>query len=786
MTIPPAGSSNSPEPAPPSSVEASQEARALRRVQWRKWLVRSAWAVAAGIVVGVIALVFVVRHHARDLPSVAQLKAGYNPPQVTRVLARDGSLLKSLFTERRTLIEFEQVPDSAKLAFLAAEDAHFYEHEGLNYWGILRAMLRNVRAGRAAQGGSTITQQVVKNVLLDSSRTLRRKIRETILARELEQHLTKDEILWLYLNHIYLGHGRYGIEEAARYYFGKKALDLRLDEAAILAGIVAAPERFSPRKDPTRALARRHYVLDQMLQKGFITRELFEAMKDLPLRLAPLSEGQSELCPEIVAVAEATLERVAGERSSAGGYSVTTTIDPRLQAAGRQAVRDGLEAYARRHHLQPPFIEEKRSLWGKPFQGEPRINGIYVGVVEAVDDAQGSIDVRIGDQVGTLQVAHEERYNPRHLLPSQFTRKGAILRVALLEAAAANHKPTLRLELGPQAALVALDVRTRQVLAQVGGYEAIPGGLDRATQARRQPGSTFKAITYSYALHSRRLTPASVLQFEQPSEKGGVERISVRRALAVSHNRAAVEVFKLSGPREVVRWGHSLGIESRMEPDESLALGSYELTPLELVNAYATFAVGGELESPVWIKSVTGREGTLALPPAAAPRRVMSVDEAYLTTSLLRSVIEMGTGRAAQSLARPLAGKTGTTNRAKDAWFVGYSTEIVVGVWVGYDDAIALGVGESGSRTALPIWVDFMKQAHEQRPATEFPRPASVLVVPIDPETGLLPYPGQPGTVEEEFLDGTVPSGVAVPDAGAPKPARAPTRRRDAGREGPY
>jgi penicillin-binding protein 1A len=575
------------------------------------------------------------------------------------------------------------------------------------------------------------------------------------------------------LNHIYLGHGRYGIEEAARYYFGKKARDLRLDEAATLAGLVAAPERFSPRRDKAASLRRRSYVLDQMLAKGFVTRELFDQLKDAPLLLAPAIETQAELCPEIVSIAEDTLQTAVGERAREGGYTVTTTIDPDLQAAARKAVRDNLDAYARRQRLQPPFLEQTRDLWGKPFQGEPRVNGIYVGVVTSVDDRLGTIEVRVGTQLGTIELNHDTRYNPKHLLPSQFTREGAALRVQLMEAPSEGNKPALQLELGPQSALVAFDVRTREVLALVGGYDGIPGGLDRATRARRQPGSTFKAVTYSYALHSRRFTPATMLQVppdkkQKDPKHAKPQRLSVRQALAESNNQAAVQLFKQSGPANVVQWGHSLGIESRMEPDESAALGSYEVTPFELGNAYATFASGGDRSPAVLIQSVAGASGPMPLPTPKPREQVMPADEAYLITSLLRSVVEAGTGRAAQVLARPVAGKTGTTNRAKDAWFVGYSTEIVTAVWVGYDDALPLGYGEAGSKTALPAWIDFMKRAHDKRPATEFPRPASVVTVAVDPHSGLLPYPGQTDSIVEEFLDGTVPTETAVPDAGAP------------------
>ncbi len=483
------------------------------------WLKRLGWASLVLAVVGVLTVVGVIRYYESDLPSVEELRKGYEPPQVTRILARDGTLLASVFTERRTVIPLSDVPAHAKLAFLAAEDASFYEHQGLDYLGMLRALVANLRAGHTVQGGSTITQQVVKNLLLDSSRTYKRKIRETILARRLEQHLTKDEIFGLYLNHIYLGHGRYGIEEAARYYYGKKAKELSLPEAALLAGIVASPERLSPRNDAKKALARRSYVLGQMLDKGFVTEGLYREALVAPLRLAPAAEGESELAPEVVTLVKRTLEATAGEHAKKGGFVVTTSIDPALQVAARKAIRDDLDRYMKRQKLAPPFTLEKRRLWGKVFKGTPKAYQVVVGRVKAVDDKAGSIDVMVGDTLGRVMLAREERFNPRHLPPSEFVSEGAALRVSLLEAPNGETPVPLRLELGPEAALVSIDPRTRQVLALVGSYEAVVGGLDRATRARRQPGSSFKPFLYGYALHSRRVTPATLL--ELPASKDG-------------------------------------------------------------------------------------------------------------------------------------------------------------------------------------------------------------------------------------------------------------------------
>ena len=769
------------EPADPSGPSSRRE-RVLRILKW------SGLAVLVALVAALLAIVLVVRHYQAGLPSVAELKR-YHPPEVTRVLARDGTVLASIFVERRTVVPFSEIPQHVKLAFLAAEDASFYEHRGLNYLGMLRAVAVNLRAGHTKQGASTITQQVIKNVVLTSDRHYERKIKETILARELERTLGKDEILELYLNQIYLGHGRYGIEEASRYYFGKKVRDIDLAEAATLAGLVASPERFSPRRDEARSLERRHYVLAQMLEKGFVTRELYQQAYDAPLRLAPVSDGESDLAPEAVSYALSQLAALAGkDKADATGHEaapaahlVTTTIDPMLQAAARKAVRDALDAYAHRQKLEAPFTAETRRLWGKPATVPPKPNKAAVGHVLAVHDDAGAVDIDVGGAHCRALILREERFNPKHLPPSEFTKVGALLRVVFdTEPAPSADAPPVpcHLALGPEAALVAIDVRTREVRALIGGYEAVAGGLDRATQARRQPGSAFKPFLYSFALSSRRFTPASVLTLPNVAHPGhpalltdaGVpapnRTLTLRSAIAQSDNDAAQFLLKEVGAPNVVTWAHALGIESELQPTLSLALGAYEVTPLELVNAIATFAAGGELEPPKLLLSVQGVD--LDAVRARVPKhRVLSPEEAYLTTSLLESVVERGTGQRARTLKRPVAGKTGTTNGAKDAWFVGFSTELVAGVWVGYDEPLPLGWGEAGAATALPAWVSFMKAAHEGHPVTDFPRPGGIVTLHVDPATGLLAYPGQTDGVDEEFLAGTEPATVASPDAGA-------------------
>jgi len=733
----------------------------LARRRWLAWL-------SALLLLGVGAVVaggLVVEHFAQGLPDVEKLRQGYNPPQVSRIYAADGTLLFSEFVQRRTVVPFDEVSDVTKLAFLAAEDAHFYEHHGVRLASVARALWANLRAGKKVQGGSTITQQVAEDVLLGHSRALSQKVQEWILAYRLERELGKDEILGLYLNNIFLGHGRYGVEEAARYYFGKRAAALDAAEAALLAGIIASPERYSPRRAPELALARRSYVLRQMRAKGFITPEYFTQLIDAPLHLAPLVETQNALAPEAVQVARHALERVRAGRRAGGGYEVETTVDPRLQVAARQAVRNTLSAYADRHHLWPPFTASKVESWGKPWAGPVRAQGIYVGRVQAVDDAAGVLRVQLGDVLGEIGLGSERRYNPRGLPPSEFAVPGALLRVRVLGEPDGARPLRLRLELGPQAALAAIDVRTRQVLALVGNEEAVVGGFDRSTQAHRQPGSSFKPIVYSAALHARQVSPATVLELDRagPGARDGPPYlISVRSALAHSNNDAAVQLLRATGPSHVVDWARQIGIRSPLGADDSLALGAYEVTPLELANCYATFASGGLFQEPQLVRAIQERsDPTLALPPAPAPRRVMAPEEAYLLTTLLEAVVETGTAEQAQRLRRPIAAKTGTTNRARDAWFAGYSTELSVAVWVGFDDALPLGPEESGARAAGPAFVEFMQVAHEGRPATEFHRPDGISTVRVDPATGLLPWPGQTDALLEEFLDGTEPERAA-------------------------
>ena len=781
--------------------------------KWTKRLTVAGFLLATA---GLIAGWLVIREWEKDLPSVSELEHGYHPSQVTRVLARDGTLLAEIFTQRRTVVGIDEMAPQVKLAVLAAEDANFYNHEGINYLGIARAAVVNLRAGRTRQGGSTITQQVVKNILLDNNeRTYKRKMREALLARRLEQELCpecgtdeagkrkrKDKILELYLNHIYFGNGRYGIEEAAKYNFGKSAKDITVAEAAMLAGVPAGPEIYAPKHDLKRALGRRAFVLEQMHAKGFLNDAQYDAAKDEPVHLAPNVETESDLAPEAVSIARKMLLELEPGRAPGGGFTITTSIDPKLQVAARKAVRDDLDAYDKRHALNGPFkgtaVAAAPAKGKKPappsreapaFEGTPTFEShkVFTGTVWGTDDVAGTVDVRVGTVIGTLKLADYKRYNPENLSPSRFAEAGARLRVSLLapvpnvgaDVKTATSKVPLRLEQGPEGAMVMLDVRTRQVLALVGSYEGMAGGLDRATQSKRQPGSTFKPVVYSYALHARTFTPSTLVDpkptifpgnYKPSNFEGwtGTDQLRLREALANSVNVAAVHVIQDVGPANVVEWAHALGIQSKLEPDLSLALGSYEVHPMELAGAYATFAAGGVYDEPRIVTRIVGPDGVdVPLKELPPQRRVMEASEAYLITNMLGSVVDHGTAQKAKVLGAGVAGKTGTSNEAKDTWFAGFTTDVAAVVWIGYDDAKPLGSGETGAQTALPAWVQVMKTAREGKQKVEFPPPPGLVTVKIDTRTGKLAAPDQEGTMDEIYLLGSEPTEVAEPDAGA-------------------
>ncbi|MCA9604542.1 MAG: PBP1A family penicillin-binding protein [Myxococcales bacterium] len=721
-------------------------------------------------------------YYGRDLPDVNQLHE-YHPPQVTRVVDREGEVLGESWQERRTVVPLDRVPRVLVLSVLAAEDADFYRHQGLDYPGLVRAVARGIVSGGNFRGTSTITQQVIKNLLLTSERSAERKIRELLLARQLEQEMTKDQILELYLNHVNFGHGRYGVQEAAQFYFGRDVEDLTLAEASLMAGIPQSPTHLSPRTHPEAARRRQLFVLRQLEEKRAeywpdLSVEDIQAARDAEVEIVPMPE-RDHAAPEVLAYARRQLRALVGEEAAdRGGYTIHTTLDHDLQVAARASLQHGLTALDGRQHLRVPLSAPRRRR-PLPAVDELRVGGTYDGEVRSGDDETQTLLVDVGGHEVAARVEDLARYNPDELPASRIAEEGARVRVSIQQLGSEEDPRALgRLELGPQGAVVLIDVRSRDVLALVGGFDAEPG-FDRATQAVRQPGSTFKPFVYGTGLVSRRYTPATIVidapgvyddwrpsNYETWSFQG---ELRLREALAQSINQVAVRVIEDVTPEEVVGFARRLGIETPLEPTLALALGASEVRPIELVNAYATFPAGGRWEPWRLITRIEGPDGEVALPDREEPRDAMTPAEAYVLTSMMTSVVRTGTARRARQLRRPLAGKTGTSNEARDCWFVGFSAERVAGVWVGYDDRRPLGRRESGAASALPIWMELMETAHHGRAPTEFAVPSGVETVRIDPATGLLAYDGQENAIDEVFLEGTAPTEQAPsPDTVSP------------------
>ncbi|MEM6955165.1 MAG: PBP1A family penicillin-binding protein [Myxococcota bacterium] len=755
----------------PSALRPRRPVGPLRghRPAKRRWLRRLFKLVVLLVVLAFTSAAGVLWYYGRDLPDVASLR-DYAPPQTTRILDRDGEAIGEVFSERRTVIPMEQVPRHFVLSVLAAEDADFYRHEGLDYPGMARALLYDLIQGRAAQGASTITQQVVKLLLLTPERTFTRKIRELILARRLEQELTKDEILHLYINHINFGHARYGVQEAAQFYFGKDASDLTLAESSLIAGIPQAPARLSPRTHLDAAQRRQNYVLGQLEAKredywpDLTLEEIEQARETEPALQRRSALGES--APEIKRVVREMLRELVGaEAYRRGGYTVETTLDASIQRAARQALQVGLRSLDQRQRYRGPLRRGESARTIETL----RVGGRYTGVVRGVDEGTGWIRFDVGGHDVLVEVGEGDRYSG-DLNLARFAPVGTSARLVIRRIE--ETRTEAELDLGPQGAVVVIDPRTRNVLAIAGGYRASPG-FDRATQASRQPGSTFKPLVYAVGIRSEAFTPATIMldapavydqwmpqNYEFWNHEGPV---TLRRALARSINSVAVRAIEEVGPEEVVRFAQQLGIESELDAQLPLAFGASAVTPIEMVNAYATFAAGGRWAPPRFVTRIVGPDGEeVPLPTAEAPRDVMSPAEAYVVTSMMESVFEEGTARRAR-LGRPAAGKTGTSNGARDAWFVGYTANFAAGVWVGFDDNRPLGRREGGSRSALPIWVEVIQAAEGNTAVTDFARPSGVVTRLIDPATGLLAYEGLAGARDEVFVAGTEPTETVRP-----------------------
>lgn len=667
----------------------------------------------------------------------------------TRIHASGGELIGRFGEENRTVVPLSEIPRSLMFAAVCAEDASFFHHPGLDVFGIIRALWIDSVQGRFVQGASTITQQFAKTRYLSAEKTITRKLKELVLTRKLEQKLSKEDILSMYLNEIYFGHGRYGVEEAARYYLGKPVRQVDLAEAAMLAGVVNSPERLSPFRDAKACLARRAYVLDQMQRKGYISAPDAARAAEMPLPTVPHGDLVMQ-APYYVSHVRRLLRKKVGAASlKRGGLRVEVAMDVVAQAAAQRAVDEGLGAIDTRHGYGKPlrrYATEAQLHLGvakiaaAQLKTPVRDGQIRLGIVLGANEQGDTLRVALGDGEGDLPVGHLSRYQKAAKSGDQqpaprTLQRGDLIRVAVLRRPPAPETRALLLfEGGPQAALVAIEPETRLVRALIGGDDFGLHPFNRALRANRQPGSTFKTFVYGAAFEAGQLTPDDQLPDSRRtwisggrpwtprnySGKWDGENHTIRDALARSINSIAVAVADATGPQRVVDFARRAGITSPMRADLPLALGASSVTPIELTNAYATIAADGRSAAPIFITRIVQRDGRAVFTASPQLQQAISSKVSVQLADMLGEVMRSGSGRKAR-IGRPVAGKTGTTNRGRDAWFVGFSKQLCAAVWIGHDDRKPIPKG-SGAKLALPIWADFMRAAHTRVAVVPLPR----------------------------------------------------------------
>jgi penicillin-binding protein 1A len=762
-------------------------------------------------------------HFGKGLPDYQQL-ADYEPPTVTRIHAGDGGLLAEFAREKRVFVPISVIPKRIVKAFLAAEDKNFYEHPGIDFVGIGRAIVTNltrIGSGGRLVGASTITQQVAKNFLLTNEVSIDRKVKEAILAFRIERALTKDRILELYLNEIYLGLGSYGVAAAALNYFDRSLDELSIAEAAYIAGLPKAPNNYHPTRRPRAAVIRRNYVIGRMLDEGYITPEQAASAKAQPLILRQRSGAAVALADYFVEEVRREISDRYGESSLyGGGLSVKTTLEPRLQRIADRVLREGLIAYDRRHGWRGPLgrLSDEES-WQEALSKFASPKGIQVArptwrlaAVLSVDAARAKIGFSGGEQ-GAIPLARlkwarpwmkGQRLGPRIRRPNEVLALGDVI---LVERPGPNKDGLpppdgewgLRQIPEIEGGVVALDPHTGRVLAMSGGFSFNRSEFNRVTQAKRQPGSAFKPFVYLAAMDNG-FTPSSIVldapfvvdqgpglppwkpanysnKFYGPSP--------VRLGIEKSRNLMTVRLAQVVGMETVATTAERLGVVKQMPRMLSASLGATETTLLDLTTGYAMLVNGGKRITPTLIDRIQDRNGITVFRHekrscdqcAGVPwdgqdvpeipdnrERVADARSAYQVVSMLEGVVLRGTGRRIKKVGKPLAGKTGTTNDSRDAWFVGFSPDLAVGVFTGFDQPRPLGRRETGSSVAVPIFRDFMAAALMDKPPIPFRIPSGIRLVRIDPATGKRAVPGMRRVLLEAYKAGTEPP--LVPESG--------------------
>ncbi|GMQ99911.1 MAG: penicillin-binding protein 1A [Zetaproteobacteria bacterium] len=764
-------------------------------------------------IISVTGITGVYLYFSSGLPKLSSLSA-YQPPLVSRVYNTNGELLAEYADEHRILTPLADIPQQIRNAFLAAEDEHFYQHPGINPARILSAAIANLRAGHTVQGGSTITQQVAKNFLLTSERTYTRKIREIILAHRIEEQFSKDDILYLYLNQIYLGRGAYGVASAAWRYFHKRLDELTLAESAMLAGLPKAPARYAPHLHPERALIRRNTVLHMMKRSGFATENTVQMALDEPLNIVPLPE--SKLTNAYAnRVYQELVTRFSAKTLRKQGLTVIIPYTPNNELAAVHAVRKGVLAIEQRqlyrfpvHHPEETWpdilvawAEKRKDEEEAPLPEDQMIPALIEEILP-----EGELNVNDGIHrwqlskpkwqwenypkpkpealaQGTSEaIAPETRKRPRTWIPGdeiwlQGDGKGGVR---------LTQQPSV------EASLYAIDLQHGTVLAQVGGFDYKMGDFDRVAKAMRQPGSAFKPFLYATALDSG-FTPASIImdspvvfenlkqdEFWRPENYRNrfAGPVTLRNALEHSRNLASIKLLQNVGINRFKRALGNYQFQHDFPPQLALALGVTEVTLKELTESYAVIASGGKRWQPVIVQQVQDRNGQTLHRSVAGHRcqichadPVLAVNDsmrpaeqtldpvsAFLVTNIMHGVIQHGTGWRARALGRVAAGKTGTTNKQVDAWFMGFTPQILTGVWAGRDTPTSMGKHETGAKAALPIWLSAMKTFQRGKPKENFTPPDGIEWVVIDPKTGKLPGPDTKKPFLEAFRTGTAPT----------------------------
>jgi penicillin-binding protein 1A len=746
----------------------------------------------------------VVFSYATDLPEISALD-NYNPSTITRVYAGTGEVIGEFAVQRRIVVSDEQISPVLRQAIIASEDGDFDRHFGLSVPAIAGRLSRDVlqyfsdkMAGRRSRpaGASTITQQLARNLFPDmvgfraGDTSLERKIKEAIVAIQIEKRYTKREIFTFYANQVLLGHGTYGVESGARLYFAKSAKDVTVDEAALIAGIIQLPARQSPFVDMAAATRRRNYVLQRMAAEGYLTDADAEAAKARPIVLRGQPQPDKTIAPFYLEEVRKHLERQYGAKALyESGLSVTTTLDPTLQQIANSAIAKGLRAYDKRHGWRRPtrnVISEKHAVdayrderWTRPI----RVGDIVPAVVEALGKPAPANGARLLIGPYHADLTRESFAWTRRANASDLVQVGDLVDVEIRSVDDNTHVATVALEQTPiaEAAMLVLDNRTGQVKAMVGGWDFQRSKFNRAVQAYRQLGSTFKPIVYTAAI-DRGYTPASVIVDAPVSYRAGngqlyspqnydhtfLGPITLRYALEESRNIPAIKVMDEIGPKNVLTYAKRFGLGEDFPPYLPIALGAGDATLMEITSAYTTFPNQGIRMKPWSILNVKDRDGNLLEQNRPEPSDVIAADSAYVMTNILQGVLTpRGTGARAANLATrwPLAGKTGTVDNNTDAWFVGFDPDITVGVWIGLDDKRkSLGGDEQGAKAALPMWMDFMEAYIKSRPDKDAPpqfvAPGNIVFVAVDKSTGTAALQGTQGAITEAFIAGTEPGGL--------------------------